>query len=175
MVPVSLARFRTWFCFPHLLLLLLDCSESRPRNNLKSVCPPWSVTQSGPLRLYSTCPQMWSPERLVPGRSLPSTRFYLYLPMSPAELDVLGKGCMKMQAADLTGRIAWVGGNLFHRKEDIGHYSVSREPRETVVHNILSSEPMSCVYIMETAEIQNWTSPSFPQPQVATRRDTGHC
>lgn len=60
---------------------------------------------------------------------------------------------MKMWAADLNGGIAWGNGNLFYRKEDIGHYSA--EPRETVVHNLLSNEPMSRDCIMETAEIQN--------------------
>lgn len=62
---------------------------------------------------------------------------------------------METWAADLNGEIAWVSGNLFHKKEDTGHYSVSQEPRETVVHNTLSNESMSCDCIMETAEIQN--------------------
>lgn len=60
-----------------------------------------------------------------------------------------------MWAAALNGGTAWVGGNLFHRKEDIAHYSVSQEPSENVFHNILSNEPTSCDYIMQTAETQN--------------------
>jgi hypothetical protein len=37
---------------------------------------------------------------------------------------------MKTWAADLNGGIAWASGNLFHRKEDIGHSSVSQEARD---------------------------------------------